>query len=114
MRDRFDSLRQDLTYALRTLRKNPAFTAVAVLTLAIGIGMNSAIFSVVNGVLLKPLPFKNPDQLIRISPIGVSNGVSAPTVTSPLDLDDWRARRHAIADLGGYYYAEGMSGRASC
>jgi predicted permease len=108
--DRIEALKKDARYAARTLRKNPAFTAVAVLTLALGIGMNAAVFSVVNAVLLEPLALGHPDRLVRIYQLETVNGATKPGVTSPVLVDDWRAQRKSLADLAGYFYAEGMSG----
>lgn len=107
------SILQDARYALRSLRRNAGFTIVALLTLAIGIGATTAIFSVVNAVLLRPLPFPRPDRLVRIW--GGNPTVQldrAPLSTA--DVEDFRDRVHgehgALVDLGGYWFTEGMSG----
>ncbi len=100
---------QDVGYALRRLRSAPAFAATAILTLALGIGANTAIFSLVYGVLVRPLPFPDPDRLYAVYSANRSADVPRGAV-SPVDLDDWRAQRQSLEDLGGYWYAEGSSG----
>jgi predicted permease len=91
---------QDTRFAFRMLRKNPGFTAVAVLTLALGIGANTAIFSVVYAVLLKPLPFTNPDQLFTAFQANTQQGV-AETGCSYLNFEEWRAQNHVFSELAG-------------
>src|SRR5687768_10381568 len=81
-------LLQDLRFALRMLRKNVAFTMTCVITLSLGIGVNSAIFSVVDAVLLRPLPFREPDRVLSIYPD--FSDMNMRGATSPLNLMDYR------------------------
>lgn len=92
---------RDFQIGFRMLRKSPGFTTVAVLTLALGIGANTAIFSLVNALLLKPLPFKDPASLIWISNI-FEGGLSGET-TRVANYRDWRAANKSFVDLSAYF-----------
>lgn len=99
----FDSLIQDIRFALRMLRKNPGFTVVAVLTLALGIGANTAIFSAVNGIVLKPLPYADASQLVSI--MGVrrfAGGIEGTMNFTPNVWDQVREQTPAIAQVALY------------
>ena len=97
-----ETLWQELRYGMRMLLKTPGFTLIAVITLALGIGANATIFSVINGVLLKPLPFAEPERLVmlweRKLPDASSRGFEREFVTPP-DLADWQAEQHSFSHL---------------
>jgi len=92
-------LLQDIRYALRILAKSPGFAAIAILTLALGIGANTALFSVVNGVLLNPLPYPHPEELVAVGekvPGFAEAGISYP------NFIDWQKENHSFASLAIY------------
>lgn len=97
--DFFDRLKQDVVFAIRQLRKSPAFTAVAVLTLALGIGANSAIFSVMYTVMLKPLPYANSDRIITI---GERSGGGTNAVTFG-NYASWGQSQHTLDALAAFW-----------
>src|SRR5262245_60546425 len=88
---------QDLKYALRMLRKNLGFASVVVITLALGIGVNTAIFSFVSGVILNPLPFPDSDRLVVMTETVGSGGEAT---VSLLNFQDWRARSRSFEEIG--------------
>ena len=92
-------LLSDLRYAARYLRKSPGFTAVAVLTLALGVGANTAVFSLLNAVLLRPLPYPDPDRLVLVWESAPFFGLRDSPV-SPANYVDWKARSHSFEELG--------------
>src|SRR6266540_5415443 len=89
---------KDLKFAFRQLLKNPGFTAVAVLTLALGIGANTAIFSIINAVLLRPLPYPQPDRLVTLWERSAERGLEQGLVSGPNFLD-WREQSRAFEQM---------------
>src|SRR5271163_3236318 len=97
-----------LRFAVRQLRRNPGFAITAILTLAIGIGATTAIFSIFYAVLLRPLPFPDPDRLASVSvmafPAGSGgNAVGVPMSVSYPDFFDWRSQNHSFESLASYH-----------
>ena len=92
-------MKQDLIYGLRWLRKNPGFTLLAVLMLAVGIGVNTAMFSVINAVLLQPLPYPEPDRIVWMNESGPE--VANRHVSYP-NFVDWRARNSVFESMSTF------------
>jgi predicted permease len=95
-------LRQDLKYALRHLGRSPGFLAVSVLIVGLGVGATTAIFSVVNAILLRPLPFHEPERLVRVAGTGEGIGLSGVTSRAS-NLRDWRELSRSFESLTGYF-----------
>jgi putative ABC transport system permease protein len=97
-----ETILQDVRYAFRMLRSSPGFTAVAILTLALGIGANTAIFSVIDSVLLRPLPYENPGSLVMIWETS-SEPANLHNVVSPPDFLDWRSQNGAFQSMAAIF-----------
>jgi len=95
-----NTFRQDVRYALRMLGQSPGFTTIAVMTLALGIGANTALFSVVNGVLLNPLPYPEPDRLVAL--YSRTSAFSQMAISYPNFLD-WQRNNHSLASIAAYH-----------
>src|SRR5262249_61851168 len=94
-------LLKDIRYGARMLRKNPALTFVAVLSLSLGIGAVSTIFSFINGPILRPLPYRDSERLVILDETALKRGVTSMSVSFPNFLD-WRAQNKCFEDIGCY------------
>jgi predicted permease len=103
------ALWQDVRYALRSYGKSPGFTLVVVGTLALGIGANTAIFSVVHGVLVKSLPYRDPERIVRIGHVRPEGGRLAGTF-SPQDFDDFAREKPGISSVASFKFVPGQTG----
>src|SRR6266700_2812802 len=96
-----ETLLKDLRYGIRSLLKRPGFAAVAVITLALGIGANSAMFSVVNAVLLRPLSYPEADRIVLLEGVNPPRGITQSNMSIP-DLVDWQQQNHVFEQIAGF------------
>jgi putative ABC transport system permease protein len=100
---------RDLLFAIRGLRRNPAFTVTAVMSLALGIGVGTAMFTVLNTVAMRPLPYASPEQLVWITEVLKANSTDEITLTP--DFLDWRSSNHTFQSMAAYnYYTPSLTG----
>ncbi|HEY4321652.1 MAG TPA: ABC transporter permease [Gemmatimonadales bacterium] len=104
--DRIASLGYDLRHAARSLRRTPAFTAVAILTIALVLGANTAVFSAARAVLLRPLPYRDPGALMAVWEKSLAGSFVGNAPLSPPDYQDYRAQQHVFTDIAAYSDAQ--------
>jgi len=107
-----DQLLQDVRYGLRVFRRNPAFSAIVILTLALGIGVNTAVFSVVNTVMIRPLPYPNADRLVAYVEAPTNAKAVKPGIAGA-DFAEWRANAKSFDGMAGYFYSNGILASAN-
>jgi len=113
MFNRIEALLHDLRYGFRLLRRSPGFTATAVSVITLGIGANTAAFTLLDHVLIRPLPFAHPDRLVMLYETQPANGVPR-TQTSPPNFLDWREMSRSFESMGAYisvFFPVNLSGR---
>src|SRR5687767_14082014 len=96
-----ESLIKDVRYGVRGLLKRPAFTLITVITLALGIGANTTLFSFINGILLRPLPYKEATRLVALDETAPKQGIESFGVSYP-NFVDWRTQNQVFTDVGAY------------
>src|SRR2546425_5148647 len=96
-----ENLLQDIRYGIRSLLKRPGFTAVAVVTLALGIGANSAMFSAVNAVLLRPLSFPESERIVLVTGVKLQQGITDTWISVP-DFADWQNQNDVFEQMAGF------------